>query len=232
MNGRRDGLLVGLFGPDVMVGASAALADLGALFPNERAAIAAWAPRRRHEFAAGRVCARQLLARCGVSPAPLLIAANGGPCWPPGFAGSLSHTDGVCVAAVAPRNRVGGIGIDVEVARGLDETMWDLVCTPTELDWLYQQADADRARLLAAALLSAKESSYKCLVGDRAVPFEPCAIGIDWNGRAADFHARVTISAATGGVQCASVSGRLLVRQGWVLSGVTQAPIVGSAWKC
>ncbi len=227
MNESWDALVAGLFGPDVSVGASPAVADLDNLFPDERAAIAAWAPRRQYEFAAGRVCARRLLAGLGVGDVPLLMSADGRPLWPPGFVGSISHTDGLCVGAVARSDCVAGVGIDVEVADGLDETMWDLVCTPNELDWLRRQGDAERARRLATALFSAKESSHKCLGSERAGSFEPREIEVDWDGKATFFSARVMRPRTTTGSEDthdpAALIGTLLVRQRWVLTGVVSS---------
>lgn len=224
MNGSWDALVAGLFGPDVSAGASPVVANLDGLFPDERAAIATWTQRRQYEFAAGRLCARRLLARVGVGHMPLLMGAGGRPLWPPGFVGAISHTDGLCVGAVARSDSVAGMGIDVEVADGLDEAMWDLVCTPNELNWLRRQEDAERARLLATALFSAKESTYKCLASERTGSFEPRDIEVDWDGKATFFSARVMKPATTNGSEdthdLAGLIGTLLVRQRWVLTGV------------
>jgi 4'-phosphopantetheinyl transferase EntD len=213
-----------LFGPDVSAGASPVVANLDDLFPDERVAIAAWTLRRQYEFATGRVCARSLLARVGVGLMPLLMGAGGRPLWPPGFVGAISHTDGLCVGAVARSDSVAGVGIDVEVADGLDETMWDLVCTPSELNWLRRQEDAARARLLATALFSAKESAYKCVASEGTGSFEPRDIEVDWDGKATFFSARVMKPGPTTGSEAphdpAALIGTLLVRRRWVLTGV------------
>ena len=207
-------LVAGLFGPEVLVGASPACASPDDLFPAERAAIAGAVPWRQREFAAGRVCARRLLARLGLRAAPLPPGADGRPCWPAGFVGSIAHAGGLCVAAVARRrDDLAGLGIDVEVARGLDESMWKLVCTPAELERVRRQPSAARAGLLATALFSAKESTYKCGVRDRAGPFEPRAIDIDWDGTSPVFHARIVDHA---------LHGRIALRGEWILTGISR----------
>jgi 4'-phosphopantetheinyl transferase EntD len=203
-----DALVGGLFGPDLAVGAAAAVADPVALLPEERAAIATAVPLRQREFAAGRVCARRLLARFGLRDAALPAAADGRPCWPHGFVGSISHANGLCVAAVARRSRVAGVGIDIEVAHHLDQALWDLVCTPRELDWLRRH---DAAGLLATALFSAKESVYKCLPWWHGQPFEPLAIEVEWDGLGSPFRARAADSC----------TGIVVVRREWMVSGAT-----------
>lgn len=227
-----DTLLAGLFEPEVAAAASPITASLQNLSPDERAAIAAWAPRRQHEFATGRACARRLLSTFGVGAARLPASADGSPDWPPGFVGSISHTDGLCVAAVARRDSVAGVGIDVEVANGLDETTWDLVCTPTELSWLRAQSDPEHSRLLATVLFSAKESTHKCLAGRDAGPFEPRAIEVQWDGQASSFSARLVQPPSTvdfeGTPAPAVLSGRVFIRQRWVLTGVTRPALPGS----
>src|SRR5437763_335927 len=81
----------------------------GQLYPEERACIARAVPKRRAEFATGRVCARQALERLGVAVGPLLPHPDRSPAWPPGIVGSISHTDGYCAVAVAEATRALGI---------------------------------------------------------------------------------------------------------------------------
>jgi 4'-phosphopantetheinyl transferase EntD len=77
----------------------------------------------------------------------------------PGFVGSISHTDTWCAAAVARAEDVRSIGIDLEPATPLKESLWRRVCTPKERDWLHELSAPE---LTGKILFSAKEAVYKC----------------------------------------------------------------------
>jgi 4'-phosphopantetheinyl transferase EntD len=116
-------------------------------------------PRRRHEFAAGRACARLGLSRLGFPPAPLLSGPDRAPLWPEGAVGSITHCAGYAAAAVARAAEVRGLGIDAETNQPLPEGVAELVCTPSERAW----ARAAPAGMInwPTLIFSAKESVYK-----------------------------------------------------------------------
>src|SRR5437667_3257012 len=60
-------------------------------------------PKRRLEFAAGRQCAHEALRVLAPldGHSPIGIALDRSPVWPPGFVGSIAHTQGFASAAVA-----------------------------------------------------------------------------------------------------------------------------------
>lgn len=118
--------------------------------------------RRRMEFTAGRTCARAVLEQHGIAECTLGMGPRREPLWPDGVVGSISHAAGYCVAAACTRTRMTGIGIDIEAATPLSETLFDLVCTPHESAWCQKQPER-LAGLLAKFLFSAKESVFKCL---------------------------------------------------------------------
>lgn len=154
--------LTRLFDADVAVACAATTADDEAtLYPVERARIARAIGKRRAEFATARRCAREALAQLGVAPAPLLSTAGGAPAWPEGIVGSLTHSDGLCAAVVARRERVRALGVDVERRDRLPARLESVVCTPYERRWLAGRPAGERLRL-AQLLFSAKESFYKC----------------------------------------------------------------------
>jgi 4'-phosphopantetheinyl transferase EntD len=210
--GAADDLLAGLFAAPVVAMAAALPAGLADLFVEERAAVAGAVAERQREFAAGRVCARRLLAALGAPDAHLPRAANGRPQWPMGFVGAIAHAHGLCVAAVARRSEVASIGVDVEADGDLVEDAWEVVCSGRERDWLRRQPAARRGRL-ATALFSAKECAFKCLAAGSNEPFDPRRIAVQWDGRGAVFHA--TFGAA------APAAGSLAIRHGWILAGMT-----------
>ena len=139
-----------------------AIADMPAnLFPDERASLARAVPRRVREFASGRECARQAMAKLGYPPAPIVAGADRAPCWPHGLVGSITHTAEHCAAAVA-RSEDGyhSLGLDLEPALALPPDLLETVCLPAERAWLEAQPRSDR-EVLARAIFSAKECAYK-----------------------------------------------------------------------
>jgi 4'-phosphopantetheinyl transferase EntD len=152
------------------------------LLKAEQEAVAGAAKPRIQQFTAGRVCSRIALGRLGVAATiPILRGEDRAPVWPPGFVGSISHTDVWCAAAVARATTVRSIGIDLEPATPLKESLWRRVCTPKEREWLHGLHDPG---LMGKILFGAKESVYKCqypittmFLGFHAVELE---IGSDW----------------------------------------------------
>lgn len=132
----------------------------GGLLKAEEEAVAGAAQTRIEQFTAGRVCSRIALGRLGVATTtPILRGEDRAPIWPPGFVGTISHTDTWCAAAVARAEDVRSIGIDLEPATPLNESLWRRVCTPKERDWLHELAEPG---LTGKILFSVKESVYKC----------------------------------------------------------------------
>ncbi|MFC9686711.1 4'-phosphopantetheinyl transferase, partial [Streptomyces sp. NPDC056948] len=92
---------------------------------------------------------------------PILPGERGAPGWPAGLAGSMTHCDGYCAAALVRAADLASLGIDAEVHGPLPEGVLSSVSLPSE---------AERLRRLAAQrpdihwdrlLFSAKESVYK-----------------------------------------------------------------------
>jgi 4'-phosphopantetheinyl transferase EntD len=132
----------------------------GGLLPAERAAIEGAAQTRVEQFTAGRVCSRLALVRLGVAATtPIERGEDRAPIWPPGFIGSISHTDTWCAAAVARLSDLRSVGIDLEQATPLKEALWRRVCTPEERERLRRLPDPG---LMGKILFSAKEAVYKC----------------------------------------------------------------------
>lgn len=134
---------------------------LAPLLAEESAAAARFSAPRLAEFALGRSCAREALQALGAALAGIGIGQHREPLWPAGIVGSISHTAGIAVAAVAHADDFAGIGIDVEAARVLDPGLASLVCRPGELQ---RAGSASHDEGLAALLVfSAKEAVYKAL---------------------------------------------------------------------
>src|SRR6478735_999410 len=128
------------------------------LFPQELSLVASAVDKRRLEFGRGRQCARAALRRLGVPDAPLLSGEQREPLWPAGVVGSITHTHGLCVAAVGLRGIYAGVGIDVEPEAPLTRAIAERVATATEMSAL----DSLPNLLAARVIFSAKEAFYKC----------------------------------------------------------------------
>lgn len=118
-------------------------------------------PRRVREFTAGRTAARIALQRLGYDNMTVPVGKRRQPVWPPGVTGSISHASDYCIAAVCMRTSISSLGIDIEQATPLSDSLVDLVCTPEEKA-RFAHADGG-AGLLAKFAFSAKESVFKCL---------------------------------------------------------------------
>ncbi len=185
----------------------------GGLLKAEEPLVEGAAQARVEQFTAGRVCARVALGRLGVaSRTPILRGEDRTPIWPPGFVGSITHTDTWCAAAVARADELRSIGIDLEPATPLKEALWRRVCTPRERDWL---AGLSEPGLTGKVLFSAKESVYKCQypITTQFLGFHAVELEID------DGAFRATFQQAAGEFQPGDVmSGRYLVEEGLVAS--------------
>jgi 4'-phosphopantetheinyl transferase EntD len=132
----------------------------GGLLRAEKEAVEGATQTRIEQFTAGRVCSRIALARLGVAATtPIERGEDRAPIWPPGFIGSISHTDTWCAAAVARIGEIRSLGIDLEPATPLKEALWRRVCTKGERDRLCDLSDPG---LMGKILFSVKEAVYKC----------------------------------------------------------------------
>ena len=87
------------------------------LLPAEAACVANAIPRRRHEFAIGRMALRQAIAAAGLAlpeATPIPAAADRAPVLPDGIRASLSHSRALCIA-VASRDTRLAPGVDIEM---------------------------------------------------------------------------------------------------------------------
>ena len=135
--------------------------EVAALLPAEQEQVKGAVEKRRREYAAARARARRALARLGVACGPLLGTPDRDPIWPDGVVGSISHMDGWCAVAVAKRADVRALGIDLEPERPLEPSLWRLIATDRERQWL-ESLPPDSKGCAARLLFSAKEAFYKC----------------------------------------------------------------------
>jgi 4'-phosphopantetheinyl transferase EntD len=201
------------------------------LLPAEAQFLGSAVRNRAQEFAAGRVCARRLLAEFGISNFPIAVAADRQPVWPAGMVGSITHTTGFCAAVVAEKKRVVGLGIDSELAASVKAKLWPAICTPGELQWLQSLPESERGSA-ATLIFSAKEAFYKCqypLVGERLkfrdLSVEPHA----WGDQRGAFSVRPNRRIALSAHATLPVPGRFLFHEEFVTTGIAlEAPAAAS----
>ncbi|WP_190201694.1 4'-phosphopantetheinyl transferase family protein [Streptomyces djakartensis] len=131
------------------------------LFPEEAALVARAVAKRRREFSVVRSCARRAMEKLGVPPQPILPGERGAPGWPAGLAGSMTHCDGYCAAALVRAADLASLGIDAEVHGPLPEGVLSAVALPSEEERLRRLADRRPDVHFDRLLFSAKESVYK-----------------------------------------------------------------------
>ena len=163
-----------LFPPAVAVRAfrfgadpAAALAQLRALDPRPLPdGLARAVQQRRLDFCAGRYCAREALRACApaLADSSIPIGANREPVWPAGIVGSIAHSRGHAVAAVAAASGVRAIGVDIEpwLDEGAPARLAADLTVAGELAVLAEATGWPPSRLLTL-LFSAKETLFKCL---------------------------------------------------------------------
>ena len=131
----------------------------------EEALIEKAVDKRKSEFRAGRHCAHALFNAQGIACNALLKGVQREPAWPQGWVGSISHTKGLCVVAIAPKSRYQSIGLDVEQATPLSADVLDLICNPQEQDRLnaikFRHGNEFASAPLDKVIFSAKESIHK-----------------------------------------------------------------------
>lgn len=162
-------------------------ASLLDLYPAEREAIARAVPRRQQEFATGRACARSAMAKLGLKPAAIPQNADRSPHWPVSVSGSISHSTDLCMAVVARRRDCVAVGLDIEPATPLEDSLLETICGARELRWLARRPAGERG-LLAKLIFSAKEAAYKCqytLTG-RLFDFHAFRVELDCEGQRFD----------------------------------------------
>lgn len=127
--------------------------------------------KRQAEYIAGRYCALQSIRKLNRYANEISMNADRSPSWPDGLIGSISHCRQYAIAAVACRNLIQSVGIDVENL--LDSTSAHAMADGflrTEEIALCPFSDFGR---YATLVFSAKESLFKALHPLTGRYFEP-----------------------------------------------------------
>jgi enterobactin synthetase component D len=205
-------------GPGIGIACMDVDGDPQRLYTEECAAVRLAVPRRQREFAAGRQAARRAMMDIGWPPLAIPSAPDRAPVWPEGLIGSISHNEQACVAVVCPRGPWQAIGIDIEVHRPIETSLWSTICTPREMALLPSQPGPLRG-LAVAHLFSAKEAVYKWqfpLTG-RMLDFQQVQITLD--AAMQTFSARIA-DTDPAAAPVAEVNGHILVDRDHIVSWV------------
>ena len=209
-----------LFPPEVHSICTTAEPDLGQLYPEEESCVRHAVAKRRREFAMGRLCARRALAHLGIRDFPLVAGKDRAPIWPETIVGSLSHCEGLCAVAVAPRSAVAAIGIDVELAEGLSSELFRLVLTDAEVAFARTLPEQEAGRW-AKIVFSAKESIFKCIYPRTGIFLEFRDCTVELNERRNSFTASLAHRDVPCGLASRSLAGRFATDGARVLTGIT-----------
>ncbi|SHL55834.1 4'-phosphopantetheinyl transferase EntD (siderophore biosynthesis) [Roseovarius marisflavi] len=199
--------------PGVALGSADPTAPETGLWPGESAAMRRAIPSRRREFAAGRRAARDAMATFDVPGTAIFPGPDRAPIWPDGITGSISHGGGTCLALVARRGAITGLGIDIEPAEVLPADMVETVCTGPE------RAAVKDHDLMGRVIFCAKEAAYKAQypLSREMLEFHDLETGIDLDKR--QFEARFT-RACPPFQAGARMVGRIVIAQGLVAAVV------------
>ncbi|MEO0915472.1 MAG: 4'-phosphopantetheinyl transferase superfamily protein [Pseudomonadota bacterium] len=170
-------------GPDISVALSLVAGESGML-PPEEDAVARAIPKRRAEFAAGRRAAREALKAAGLPQTAILQGDNRAPIWPEGAIGSITHHEGLAVAAVAQTRRIKRLGIDLAEANDFPEKLRKQI--------LKTAAERAQTDLEARVSFSAKESVFKAFFPDVRAYFGFDAVEVRPDLHQGTFTARFT----------------------------------------
>ena len=110
---------------------------------------------REQEYSLGRYCAKQAINAIGIDCNEIQSSMYGFPIWPKGIVGSISHSKGTCLSAVAKFENFQALGIDVEQFNRMKERSLERITHPKEVAEI--GSDLKKATLL----FSVKEAFYK-----------------------------------------------------------------------
>ncbi|MFH8440417.1 4'-phosphopantetheinyl transferase [Streptomyces sp. NPDC018026] len=197
------------------------------LYPEEEEIVARAVAKRRREFTVVRSCARRAMEKLGVPAQPVLTGERGAPRWPDGLAGSMTHCDGYCAAALVRLTDLASLGIDAEPDGPLPDGVLETIALPAEVALLRRLGGARPGVHWDRLLFSAKESVYKAwypLTG-QWLDFAEADIEIrvdPADPRRGTLHAALLVPGPTvDGRRLSGFDGRWSARDGLVTTAVT-----------
>jgi len=213
-----------LFPDDVVTALAVASEDSDAEpFIEEQRFTQGVSPERAREFRLGRLCARHALGGLGLLPKAIPVGRDGSPRWPAGSLGSISHSHGLCGAAICRAGRYRGIGFDIASDLPLDAAIARAICAPAEVAWLGERTESERG-YLAKILFSAKESVWKALSRDLIRPADLQQFEISLGLPDRTFRVRRLAGLKPSREARERIRGRFVHMPPWILTGVLVEP--------
>lgn len=135
-----------------------------------------WVPKRRAQFLAGRLAAKNAL--CSIKKTTelqndaILIGQHREALWPKGIIGSISHSDEISIAVAQPKSTTKlGVGVDIQSILSDDDIAKSrsLVLTARDQTLLEKGVEGQSYNQFFTLIFSAKESFFKAAfnsVGD------------------------------------------------------------------
>lgn len=136
---------------------------------------------REKEHSLGRYCAQQATNAIGIHCSKISSDSQGLPIWPEGVVGSISHSKGLCLSAVAKSEDFQTIGIDIEQFNRMKERSIERIVHPEE------KAEIGNDLTKATLLFSIKEAFYKAQfpIYKSHLNFKDLAFRYDFSGQKA-----------------------------------------------
>lgn len=183
---------------------------------------------RQRDYRAGRYCAQLALEQIGLQKYICGVSEYGGPAWPAGAVGSITHAMGLVSAAVAPRWRCIGIGLDVEPIGSLDkaQAVAGRVATSNEVFAVMDSAKTDYASAVTL-IVAAKHCLYKCLhpqLGGRSFSYLDASID-EAPLNSGRFRARLKVTLSPQWPGGTIVTGQVEVAGDFIYTGIALAVI-------
>jgi 4'-phosphopantetheinyl transferase EntD len=219
--------LQALFPPGTLAAELREAGDPVLLYPEEAVHLGNAVAVRRQQFAAGRLCARRVLAEFGIHHFPLKAAEDRQPLWPENLVGSITHTDGFGAAVAADKGSLAAVGIDSEVAGRVTLKLWGSICTPGEIRWLQTLPESQRTAA-ATLIFAAKEAFYKCqypLVGEWLNFHDATIEVLHWGAAVGSMTIHANTSIAFARRAPMPLEGQYLFHEQFVTAGVAVAAV-------
>jgi 4'-phosphopantetheinyl transferase EntD len=191
------------------------------LFPEEEWMVRQAIESRRREFATARGCARGALAKLGFPPQSIPVDPHGGPVWPEGIVGSITHCPDYRAAAVGRTRDLAALAIDAEPNMRLRKGILSVIALPSEIRWVRQCLRESPHICWDRLLFCIKEAVYKAwfpLTG-RSLGFDDAKVEIDRVSGAFSTQLRATCC-ATNATALSSMLGRWLVADGLIVVSI------------
>ncbi len=136
------------------------IAELKSMLPEEIELTAHANIKRQIEFSTGRFCAHEALPAKFLKT-PIIHDSKKCPIWPPGYCGSITHTDSHACTVIAPTDKWLSIGIDLEsIPRVISTNAYRWITNTDERKWVKNCKNRDFQSKL---IFSAKESIFKLI---------------------------------------------------------------------